>query len=322
MKYHPEEVLFSPTTDCNLRCGHCAVSRSKRTLPVQPAVKFLRRCKNIGIKKVGFTGGEPFLAADFLCALVKASIKGKMLFDRITTNGVWYKDRPALERALDRLYKCGYDGSFSVSVDAFHRQDLKKVAAFIRSVTAIWARADAVSIIYAGCSREGETRAKLKKLSRLLKASLSGLSGPYPYIKNKDIFIKIHRIEITPVGRASKLIDPWDGRWFKEDHCKGPGNIFYILPDGSVKPCCGYATDSKELTIGNILCDTPQRILANARKNRFVSTIFGAGGLSYIRKRAQSMGVKFPSKTSNNCYFCHYITTELSKPLLSSLLVK
>ncbi len=321
MKYYPEEVLFSPTTNCNLKCSHCTVKRSKKTLPIGPAVKFLHGCKRIGIKKVGFTGGEPFLAIDFLCALVKRSIKEKMLFDRITTNGVWYKNKLGLEHALRRLYGAGYDGSFSVSVDAFHKQDLKKAALFINSVAAVWARADAVSIIYTGLSREDETRKKLKKLSRLLKARLASLNGPYPHIKNGALFIKIHKIDLTPVGKAAKLKNPWDGKWFKEDHCKGPGNIFYIMPDGSVKPCCGYATDSESLTIGNIMRDTPKRILDNARENSLVATIFDSG-LSAIRKRARSMGVKFPGKTSSNCYFCHYITTKLPKPLLSHLLTK
>ncbi len=195
------------------------------------------------------------------------------------------------------------------------------MALFINLASSIWARADTVSIIYTGLAREGETRKKLKSLSRLLRARLAGINGPYPHIKNNALFIKIHKIDLSPVGKAARLKNPWDGKWFKEDHCKGPGNIFYIMPDGSVKPCCGYATDSRELTIGNIMRDTPKRILDNARKNPFVSAVFGSG-LSAIRKSSRAMGVKFPGKTSNNCYFCRYITTQLPKPLLSTLLAK
>lgn len=302
-----EEVLFSPTSNCNLACPHCIIPKSKKILSKKTALKFLAGCKRAGIKRVGFTGGEPFLAPDFLFSIVQAAVMKNFLFDRIMTNGVWYKDEAGLKAALLRLYKSGYDGDICVSVDAFHRQDLKKVARFIEIAISIWRRPDLVSIAYVTGSRDAATRKKLKKLSGLLKARLVGFDrGRHPYIKNNSLFIKLYKIDLSPIGKAGRLKNPWGKAWFKEDYCKGPGNIFFVESSGKVKPCCGYASDLDDLTIGDIARDSAGRIIKNFHRNKFVHGIFDTG-LSRIRKRLQSAGIKFPGKAANNCYFCHYI---------------
>ncbi len=304
MRFSPEEILFAPTTDCNLKCPHCITQKSDATLSKRLAVKALRQCKDIGIKRVGFTGGEPFLTPDFLYALVREAVRQGMLFDRIMTNGVWYNDSASLEEILGKLYKAGYDGSICVSVDAFHRQNLRKLLLFIRTAVSIWNRTDIVSIAYVTGSRGRETAKMLRDLT---------------VIRNPPLFIKTVKIDLSPIGKAAKFEEPWTGRWFKEDHCKGPGNVFFVLPDGSVKPCCGYATDLSALTIGNIKRDSAYSIIRKARKNRFVRTVFDSG-LAAVRKRAEKIGFRFPGKTGNHCFFCHYVLTEMPKSILNKCL--
>ena len=41
-------------------------------------------------------------------------------------------------------------------------------------------------------------------------------------------------------------------RWFKDDYCEGPGNIFYVHSDGNIAPCCGFANENPQLFIGKI----------------------------------------------------------------------
>ena len=322
MKSSPKifkEVLFEPTTNCNLNCAHCVTRKSGRVLPVRSAIRFLHECKAIGIKRIGFTGGEPFLALDFLYALSKNAVENGMLFNRIMTNGVWFNDRRALDKALAKLFAAGYDGEICVSVDVFHKQDIRKLALFIKRALSIWKRFDIITIASVVGAREDETLDKLKRLAGLLDARLSGFNTARPYIKGKSVFIKILKIELSPIGKGEKLKQPWDGKWFKEDRCKGPGNIFLVEPSGAVKPCCGYATDSGELTIGNINRNSAREIMKIAKSNRFVQTIFNSG-LSRIRKRLESEGIKFPGKTTNHCYFCRYILTNMPKGVLSQCL--
>lgn len=326
MPFRPEEILFSPTTDCNLTCSHCStgIPRSKTVLSEKLARKFLEQCPSIGIERVGFTGGEPFLATGFLFSMVKSAVEKGLIFGRIMTNGVWWPSTHILKDVLVGLRDAGYDGSLCVSVDAFHThtahaQHLKKVAYFIRTAVAVWRRPDIVSLACVSGARDSETAAMLRSLARLLGAKVAKSPAGRTYIKSRSVFIKVCTIDLAPTGKASGLKNPWDGIWFREDYCKGPGNVFLVMPGGDVKPCCGYASDEKALTIGNIRRDSARNVLKRFRRNRFASTIFSSG-LSMIRKRLERSGVRFPGKASSHCYFCSYILNDIPKGTLDRCL--
>lgn len=319
--FRPTEVLFCPTTYCNLACPHCDTRRSRSVLSKAAAAKFLAQCGRAGIRRVGFTGGEPFLAPDFLYALSREAVRLGIRFDRIMTNGVWWKTRKELTGILTRLRDSGYDGSLCVSVDAFHKQDPGKLAGFIHSALSVWRRPDIVSVACVTGARDAQTRRILSGLARLLGGRPEYIGTGHACIKGRGIFVKILKIDLSPVGRASRLKNPWDGRWFKEDKCRGPGNVLFILPGGDVKPCCGYATGSGSLTIGNIKRDSARSILKNIPRNSFVHTIYNSG-LSLIRKRLEKDGFKFPGKTTNHCYFCHYVLTAVPRKILNRNLDK
>jgi len=318
-KFRPDEILFSPTTQCNLRCVHCDIKQYHTRLPKKTALRFVGACADAGFKRVGFTGGEPFLALDFLCAVTKGAIRHKMLFSRIMTNGAWFKTKKELTLALNRLFYAGYDGDICISVDTFHKQDLRKVALFIKVASKIWNRPDIISISAVKGSLDSQTLKRLKSLAQLLNARLS--TGPHRniFIKNKNLFIKIFYISLSPIGKAALLKNPWDGKWFRDDFCKGPGNVFFVLPDGKVKPCCGFGNDSEMLTIGSIKHDTVKRLLQNAEKNCFVRRIFSSG-LHPIRRALEKSGIRFPGKTSNHCFFCYYLTNYIPRSILESII--
>ena len=313
--FRPDEVFFSPTTQCNLRCTHCDIKKHPAVLSIKTSVRFLDACASAGVKRVGFTGGEPFLALHFLWAITKEAVGRQMSFSRIMTNGACFRNKGSIVSALKKLFCAGYDGDICVSVDAFHDQDLRKVASFIRTAADIWKRPDLVSIAAVKGALENNTRRRLARLAHLLKARFINSSYQHASIKNKGLFIRISYIDLSPVGKAGRLKNPWDGRWFKDDFCKGPGNVFFILPDGKVKPCCGYANDTDLLTIGFVKRDTPQKLIQNAQKNRFVSTIFGSG-LHPVRKALERSGIHFPGKTTNHCFFCHYLTSYVPRLIL------
>ncbi|MFA5146867.1 MAG: radical SAM/SPASM domain-containing protein [Candidatus Omnitrophota bacterium] len=314
-RFRPTEVLFSLTARCNLRCGHCNTEPGGAALGRKGALRFLAGCSDLGIKRVGFTGGEPFLALDLLCAIIKEAVRRGMLFGRIMTNGAWFNSKKELIPSLEQIYRAGYDGDICVSVDAFHRQDLKKVASFIRAAREIWNRPDIISVAAVKGAMDSRTGGRLLKLSRLLGAAMKGAGSGHACIKGGGLFIRISYIDLSPVGKAARLKDPWNGRWFRDDFCEGPGNLFYILPDGTIKPCCGYANGTEMLTLGSIKTDTPQKLLRNAGDNRLISAIFGSG-LHPVRKALETSGVRFPGMTTNHCLFCHYITHNIPRQVL------
>lgn len=319
MTFRPEEVLFSPTTACNLNCLHCGVPRSKTILPGRYARRFLRECAGIGVERVGFTGGEPFLAPGFMLAIVRDAVREGMLFGRIMTNAVWWRSVRQLRKTLSSLRDAGYDGSICVSVDALHAQEMDKVARFIKCADEIWARPDMVSIACVSGFRDRESAGMIRSLARLVGGKSAKSPAGTPYIKSQRLFIKITDIGLSPTGKASGIKEPWDGKWFKDDMCSGPGNAFLVMPDGSVKPCCGYASDNEGLTIGNIRRDSARDIMNRFRRNRFALTVFGSG-LGAIRKRLERLGVRFPGRTSSHCFFCEYLLNEIPKGALERCL--
>jgi len=237
-------------------------------------------------------------------------------------NGVWYGGEAELRSALDKLYDAGYDGNICVSVDAFHKQDLKKVALFIRTALSVWKRPDLVSIACVVSKKyDARTKDKLKKLANILNSRLVSFESSASCIKSRQLLIKIFKIDLSGIGKAGHLANPWGEKWFKEDHCKGPGNIFFVEPSGDVKPCCGYAPGCRELTIGNIKRHSAREILSRAGRSRFVQTVFHSG-LSAMRKRLEKHGVKFPGKVENHCYFCYYILEKVPKEVLLKCLDK
>jgi hypothetical protein len=311
-KFHPTELLFSPTTACNLSCLHCNIKKRRNVLSVPVAVKFLRSCAGFGIRRVGFTGGEPFLALPFLTAIIRESVTLGLKFDRITTNGSFFKNKHEAASALKKILDAGYDGDLLVSVDAFHAgQDLKNVAFLIRSAVALSGRADIVSLAVVRGALDKKTDKRLDRLAHLLGARAVNTGSRRGYIKGKGLFIRIVPIMFSSAGLTRRFKDPWDGAWFKEDYCKGPGNVFFVLPDGKVKPCCGYANDSELLTIGNIGRDMPQKLVSNLRSNGFTRAVFEKG-LQYIRKRMENAGLVCPGKTSDHCFFCAYTANLIS----------
>jgi organic radical activating enzyme len=316
--FEPREVLFSPLSACNLRCRHCSVAPGSVRLPIAAALRFLDSCRGTPVERIGFTGGEPFLYPSFLEAVSARAVRRGLLFDRITTNAAWFRTIGELRTALTRLRDKGYDGSFGVSLDDFHRSGIAKPAAFIRTAAEIWNRPDIAGVVAVRGAREAETEERLAALARKLEARLSVRHGRR-IIASDVLLVPIAEIDIVPLGRAAGLINPWRGAWFKEDFCRGPGQVFYVLPDGTVKPCCGYATDDERLTIGNIKRHTAAELVARAAKNDYVRAVFELG-LARIRQRLIARGTGFPGQTANHCYFCHHILTSVPRPTLDACL--
>jgi hypothetical protein len=112
------------------------------------------------------------------------------------------------------------------------------------------------------------------------------------------------------VERAERFTGPWDGTWFEEDYCEGPGQALIVTPKGEVKPCCGFASDLEQLTIGNIHTDTVSAIIRRARKDPYVGKVFREG-LTAIRDEILERDPSaLPGATSNHCFFCWYVLTK------------
>jgi radical SAM protein with 4Fe4S-binding SPASM domain len=302
--------MLCPCYQCNLTCPHCCVPIEwPDRLDVAVAVRFLEDARREGVEVLGFTGGEPFLYPEFLLKLSKRGAKLGFRFDKVQTNGVWHEDAGHLEGVLRELRDAGFSGKLGLSVDKFHGKHTAKAAEFCRVARRVFGRDNIVSLSYASRSPE-QGLEPVRDLAKELDGVIDWSDWLHRYLLvSPELTIVLNWNHLAPVERAEKLSGAWDGVWFEEDYCEGPGQALIVTPKGEVKPCCGFASDLDQLTIGNIHHDTVKRIIRRARRHPYVGKVFREG-LTAIREEILARDPEaLPGATSNHCYFCWYVLT-------------
>ncbi len=329
--FKPAEVIFAPTGQCNLKCSHCRVSRDSPELSVADAMAFLEACADGGVERVGFSGGEPFLRPDFLLELIRLAVDRGLFFDRLMTNGDWWRDEGELRASLDAIYQAGYDGTIGLSYDSYHAQEPRRIAIFMSTVFDVWKRKDLIEILSVRSDDEDDFIRGLTQVAEALGGRLETADGQTADGKTADgetVDGEPARIVdqawlsrsasspddgaglIVPIIRSPRSRSAeegaWDAkRWFSDDFCAGPGNVFYVHPDGNVAVCCGFANENPELIIGTI-SDSLATLMRSASEKPQVKACYDLG-LATIRKRLEQEGVSFPGKTDDMCFFCDYL---------------
>jgi hypothetical protein len=284
-------------------------------LDIPTALRFLEDAHAQGIGVLGFTGGEPFLYAEFVHKLCRRGAELGFRFDKIMTNGVWFEDAAELEHELTTLAATGFTGKLGLSVDKFHGMDMEKLALFCRTARRVFNRDNIVSLSYASRSPE-QGQEPIERLAQALDAIIdwSPVLGRYLLVSS-DLTMVLNWNHLAAVERAENFKGSWDGVWFEEDYCEGPGQALIVTPRGEVKPCCGFASDLDQLTIGNIYRDSVAAVIRNGRKHPYVGKVFRKG-LTAIRDEILARDPKaLPEATSNHCFFCWYVLSKSLFPL-------
>jgi pyruvate-formate lyase-activating enzyme len=309
--FRPNYLSFAGTYQCNLNCAHCCVPIEwPDRLDIAAALHFLEDAHQQGIAVLGFTGGEPFLYPEFLFGLCRRGVELGFRFDKIISNGVWHDDTAHLERVLGELAATGYSGKLGLSVDKFHGRHTAKAAEFCRIARRVFQRDNIVSLSYA--SRRPDLGLEpVHEMARELEAVVDWSDMLHRYLLVSDeLTIVLNWNHLAPVERAERFTGAWDGEWFAEDYCEGPGQALIVTPRGEVKPCCGFASDLDQLTIGNIYRDNVRRIIRRARHHPYVGKVFREG-LTAIRDEILARDPEaLPAATSNHCFFCWYVLTK------------
>lgn len=291
--FSPTEIIFAATDACNLHCPHCFVNRNAKKLSVEDAIAFLETVKQTDtdgtIERIGFSGGEPFLYTDFLCKVIKWTVKNELMFDQIMTNGDWWKDEEELNAKLKLIYDAGYDGKIGLSYDSFHGQTEERIKTFVAAAEKYFGERS----VNIQTVKSSDRTAEKTKNKRITVSTIKKL------LPDTDIYI-------LPQTFESENKKAWKSlRWFKDDYCEGPGQILYIHPDGNIAPCCGFGNENKKLFIGNIK-QTFAEVMKHAQENRIVKICYEQG-LGNYRKQIKKAGHKFPGKTNDICSFCDYV---------------
>jgi pyruvate-formate lyase-activating enzyme len=308
--FRPRYISFAGTYQCNLDCPHCCVPIEwPDRLDIAPAIRFLESAHRYGIRIVGITGGEPFLYPQFLFAMTRRASALKFRFDKVMTNGVWHADTAHLTHTLMDLREAGFTGKLGLSVDKFHGvRHAERLAEFCRAARRVFDRDTIVSLSYASRS----PHAGLEPI-RELAGELDGLIEWSPALRRHllvtpELTMVLNWNHLAPVERAERFDGGWDGTWFEEDYCEGPGQALIVTPRGEVKPCCGFASDLDQLTIGTVDEDV-HTIVRNARRHPYVGKVF-RDGLTAIRDEILARDPNaLPGAASNQCFFCWWVLT-------------
>jgi Radical SAM superfamily/Iron-sulfur cluster-binding domain/4Fe-4S single cluster domain len=310
-RFRPDYLSFAGTYQCNLACPHCCVPIEwTDRLEIAAARRFLEESFAEGIRTLGFTGGEPFVYPEFVFALTRRAAELGFRFDKIMTNGVWFHDEAHLHDVLGTLKDCGFSGKLGLSVDKFHGIRTDRLATFCRAARRIFDRDTILSLSYAS-SEPSKGLEPIRKLASELDAVVEWsellhrqlLVGP-------EFTMTLNWNHLATVERAEALPgNPWDGAWFAEDYCEGPGQALIVNPRGEVKPCCGFASDLDQLTIGNIHHDSAKEVIEQGRRHPYVGKLFREG-LTAIRDDILARDpASLPGQTTNHCFFCWYVLT-------------
>jgi hypothetical protein len=309
--FRPRYLSFAGTYQCNLACPHCCVPIEwPDRLDIDAAIGFLEDAYDFGIRTLGFTGGEPFLYSEFVIALTRRAAELGFRFDKVMTNGVWHADPAHLEAVLGDLAAAGYTGKLGLSIDKFHgTQHTAQLAEFGRTARRVFGRDSIVSLSYA-------SRAPALGLEPI-QALADELGGVIEWsdvlqrylLVAPDLTMTLNWNHLAPVERAERFAGGWDGTWFEEDYCEGPGQALIVTPKGEVKPCCGFASDLDQLTIGNLHTDRVATIVRRARRHPYVGRVF-RHGLTAIRNAILARDPEaLPGAASNQCFFCWWVLT-------------
>ncbi len=310
--FRPNYLSFAGTFQCNLRCPHCCVPIEwPDRLDIAVALRFLEDAFTQGIRILGFTGGEPFLYPEFLFALVRRAASLGFRFDKIMTNGLWFRDPPHLESVMQTLVDEGFTGKIGLSIDKFHGMETDRLVTFCRTVRRVFNRDNVLSLSYASRSPDKGLE-PIQKLARALDAVIEWSPMLRRYLLvSLDFTMTLNWNHLAQVERAEQLPGPtWGADWFEEDYCEGPGQALIVNPKGDVKPCCGFASDLDQLTIGNIYRDSVAQVIQRGREHPYVGKVFREGLLAIRDDILARDPHALPGSTDNHCFFCWYVLSK------------
>ena len=119
-------LRISVTDRCNLRCSYCMPPEGVPFIPHEKILRFeeiirLSRIFNgLGVEKIRFTGGEPFVRKDFANFLVTFRQALPNVSLHLTTNGV------VTSNYIDSIIDAGVDG-INLSIDTLVKDKFRKL---------------------------------------------------------------------------------------------------------------------------------------------------------------------------------------------------
>jgi SynChlorMet cassette radical SAM/SPASM protein ScmF len=263
---------------CNLRCKHCWINPpysptqtlKEDELSMGAIIAALDECRELGLKSIKITGGEPFTRKDIFELLEYLKKNGVGI--NMETNAVLIRQREAraLKEALVRQVAVSLDGPNARvheslrGVDGSFDDALKGIGALVAEklnlqiITCLWkGNADRVKDTVALAASLGASSVKINPVHVISRAHSMESSGETLSVKETIDFY--HRLsgELKEEKRVRVIFDiPPAFRPMKEA-CRGRigscgiFNILGLLGDGRIS-ICGIGSVADALVLGKI----------------------------------------------------------------------
>ena len=182
-------MRISLTENCNLRCIYCLPEnfsyKKKEILSAEDVIKTAEAGKELGIKKIRLTGGEPLLRND-ITNIVKGISKLGIKKIYLTTNGILLKNK------AEELKKAGLSG-VNVSLDTLDEKIFFQLT-----------RGGQLSKVLEGIEEAQKQGLEVKINSVIIKGiNENSIYSLGEFTKKNNIDVRF--IELMPVGQGKNF---------------------------------------------------------------------------------------------------------------------
>jgi molybdenum cofactor biosynthesis enzyme MoaA len=240
-----QELVVHLTLKCPLKCSHCCVDadiNKKEALTHQAVVDSIKACQQIpSIKKVSFTGGDPFVARATLLAGIKQANQLK-LYTSVVTSAFWAKTGKRASAVLQPFAVAGLN-EIMLSYDDAHAAFLDEQ--FI--VNAFRAAVEFGLVVKVNVVREPGDVIDRSYMQRLLDPTCAHTES-----------LKISETAVNSTGRAKadETTDTRQQRAQAAQVYRGPCTSVLrhisAQSNGQWVPCCGVIEPPKALHRGRL----------------------------------------------------------------------
>ncbi|MFA6091809.1 MAG: radical SAM protein [Elusimicrobiota bacterium] len=183
LRLRPTSVWINPTDNCNMRCIMCTQWRETKTGELTTAQwkDVLTQCRKLGIRSVGFNGGEPLLRKDL--PEITAFASGLGMECSLITSG-FLLDAVRLESLLSAGLR-----RLTLSLDGVG-EDYERIRG------REWGRAEQAARLAAQAHREGRLEANIGFVA--MRQTLANFDKLQAFAAELDLPVMVSLVDSTP----------------------------------------------------------------------------------------------------------------------------
>lgn len=280
-----DKLCLVITDRCSAACDFCGFSCSPEGHQVMDAgfmARMIREAKDMGMKLVSFSGGEPFLYPELLKEGARLSREAGMKVS-IATNGFWgaWED-DKIRQVLEDIKP----DSVGLSTDFFHRKFVPEDA-FARAVFACSSMTIRTTVYVSDLRGEYSAGKFIKSMTR----------GRYGV-----------EFGLYPAYRVGRALDLPKEMFILEDRRENIGCLYdhnlSVIYNGDVYPCCRYQVYGSALKMGNATEQPLDRVVSESGVTEICDVIMESDRFNRLMDEAAAMGIDATGPAGCSCDYC------------------